>query len=301
MPLTKLTSTDAFVVTDIPNVPATGVVRMGKKILQSSAKDLARSATYTFAVFGMERSGASAGINAEGEAEAEALASFVDEVASLDGIDLNPGKGVTASQLASLQPAVSGLDTQSLTVAGVVAAATWAVGGPLTGVRIAVEGSGSNPTADVVASGLGDAGATVVAPEPGAKPWAIWGSEADILVAGSKPGVLNHQGAAMVKANTVVPWGPIPVTTKAYLMLERAGTTVIPDFVSAAGGLVGAYVGTTTSLTSERSEAVQNRILEILGACASHEEGVLMGAFVRAEDFLAGWTDFSPFGRPLAA
>jgi len=301
MPLTKLTSTDAFVVTDIPNVPATGVVRMGKKILQSSAKDLARSATYTFAVFGMQRSGASAGINADGEAETEAIAAFINEVTSFDGIDLSPGKGVTAAQLASLKPAVSGFDTESLTVAGVVAATTWAVGGPLTGVRIAIEGSGSNPTADLVASGLGDAGATVVTPDPGAKPWAIWGSDVDMIVAGSKPGVLNHQGAAMVKAKAIVPWGPIPVTTKAYLMLERADTTVVPDFVSASGGLVGAYLGTPTSHPSERSEAVQNRILEILGTCASHEAGVLMGAFVQAEEFLASWTDFLPFGRPLAA
>ena len=44
MALTKLSSTDAFVVTDgaDPETPATGVVRTGKKILQSSAQDLAR-------------------------------------------------------------------------------------------------------------------------------------------------------------------------------------------------------------------------------------------------------------------
>jgi hypothetical protein len=52
MALTKLSSTDAFVITDGgSDAPATGVVRTAKKILQSSASDLARSVSYSFAAF----------------------------------------------------------------------------------------------------------------------------------------------------------------------------------------------------------------------------------------------------------
>ena len=62
--LRKLSSTNAFVVTDLIDVPSFGIVRCAKKILQGGAKDLARSMTYTFASFDMQRGGASGGINA---------------------------------------------------------------------------------------------------------------------------------------------------------------------------------------------------------------------------------------------
>jgi glutamate dehydrogenase/leucine dehydrogenase len=300
MALTKMTTTDAFVVTDIPDVPATGVVRMGKKILQSSAKDLARSATYSFAAFGIERSGASAGINAEGGAQADAVDAFVKEVLTIDGVHLNPGKGITAEQLAPLSAGRNADNAQQLTVEGIVTAASWAVGGSLSGITVAVEGRGFNPMADLVATGLELAGADVVTPGPDAKPWMIWGSEVDLLLAGTKPGTLTHQGAGMVKANAVVPWGPIPVTTKAYLMLERAGTRVLPDFVTAAAGLVAPYLKSGTNPV-DAGQAVSSQTATILNECADHEDGVMMGAFVRAEHFLAAWTDYTPFGRPLAA
>ena len=43
--LRKLSSTNAFVVTDLVDVPSFGIVRCAKKILQGGAKDLARSMT----------------------------------------------------------------------------------------------------------------------------------------------------------------------------------------------------------------------------------------------------------------
>ena len=79
--VTKLTSTDAFYVVDLPDAPvATGVVRWAKKILLGGAEDLARSLTYSYAVLGQQVSGASAGINAEPDGRAEAIAHFVTEV-----------------------------------------------------------------------------------------------------------------------------------------------------------------------------------------------------------------------------
>jgi glutamate dehydrogenase/leucine dehydrogenase len=150
-----------------------------------------------------------------------------------------------------------------------------------------------------VAAALGQAGAEVLTIDPDAKPWMIWAADVDLLIAGTKPGTLSHQGAPMVKARAVVPWGPIPVTTKAYLMLERAGTRVLPDFVAAAGGLVAPYL--QSSGAADARAQIARQVSEILPVCAEHDEGVMMGAFVRAEDFLASWTDYSPFGRPLAA
>ncbi len=65
MGLRKLSSTDAFIVTDLEDVPCFGIIRSAPKILQGGAKDLARSMTYTFAAFEMQYGGASGGINAK--------------------------------------------------------------------------------------------------------------------------------------------------------------------------------------------------------------------------------------------
>jgi len=299
MALTKLTSTDAFVVTDVPDAPAAGVVRMGKKILQSSAKDLARSATYSFAAFGIERGGASAGINAEEESDqVTALAAFLDEVASLAAVELTAGKGVRNDQLGQLRHPHAGSD--AVRVSGIVAAAKWANGGSIEGASVAVEGQGDSPTADLLARSLADAGAVVHQAKPDAKPWMIWASDVELLFAGSKPGTLTHQGAPTVKAKAVIPWSPIPVTTKAYLMLERSGVKVLPDFVTAAGGLIGPYLPDSPTDGAELAVLVGTKITDVLESSSGHDEGTLMGACLLAEDFLATWSDFSPFGRPLA-
>ncbi len=101
----KLSTVDAFVVVDLDDAPvATGIVRQGPKILPSGAEDLARSLTYTYASLGMQRSGASAGINAPDDAKAEPIAAFAAEIAAMGGaVLLDPGKGVTAADLAPVR------------------------------------------------------------------------------------------------------------------------------------------------------------------------------------------------------
>ena len=80
----KLDSTNAFIAFDLDEAPgAVGVVRQARKILQDGAKLLARSTTYSFASFEMQRGGASAGISMDEEGRTEAVASFATEVASL--------------------------------------------------------------------------------------------------------------------------------------------------------------------------------------------------------------------------
>ncbi len=307
VPLTKLTTTDAFVVTDIPGAPATGVVRRARKILHSSAADLARSATYAFASFGLERSGASAGINAEGEAAGPAAEAFCAELLGrAPDIHLVPGKGMTSEELRPLHEAAgrhSGAGSKELTAAGVASAIRWACGGSVGDRSVVVEGTGVSPLADLVARALIDEGATIV--EPGGldtKPWLVFSADVDVIACGTKPGVLTHQAAPMITAGAVVPWGPIPVTTKAYVMLRRAGVEVLPDFVTAAGGLVTEYLpGSGSKDVAGLGAQVADEIASILDECAPHPEGVMMAAFERAERFLAGWTDAAIFGRPLAA
>ncbi|MCP3991297.1 MAG: hypothetical protein GY724_19635 [Actinomycetia bacterium] len=304
MALQKLTSTDAFVVVDLPDAPASGVVRRGKKILQSSAKDLARSATYSFGAFGVERSGASAGINAVDEAASEAVAAFVSglvPVAAERRLHLEPGKGVESAQLAELR-AASGVGphagSEAVLVAGITAATAWAFGGSLAGRSVAIEGARSAPP--LLRSSLMAAGATVVdvwgATE---KPWLVWGAEVDAILAGSKPGTLTHQGAGHVKARAVVPWGPLPVTTKAFAQLRQGDEVVVlPDFVTIAGGLLA---GLTDGDEAAVTAAVVPRVTDVLEEAGAHPDGVLLGACYQAEAFIESWQGSKPFGRPLAA
>ncbi len=307
MALTKLSSTDAFVVTDGSNaadstaVPATGVVRTAKKILESSATDLARSVSYSFACFEVQRVGASAGINAVddgvGPASEAFCAELMDRVVS-GSLQLDPGKGTTPDAIAALigaadRPALAG--SVEATVAGVLAAGAWSNGGTLDGASVAVEGRG--PVVDQLLVDLVEAGATVLeVPGVDTKPWMIWGAKADIVFAGSKPGALTHQGVPFVKAKAIVPWGPIPFTTKAFAQLHRAGVVMVPDFLSAAGGLLPGNVDGAVETATE----IADRVTAALKA-SQHDDGVFLGACYRAEAFLASWLEESLFGRPLAA
>ncbi|MFV0524378.1 MAG: hypothetical protein ACK5RL_07775 [Acidimicrobiales bacterium] len=304
MTVQKLNSTDAFVVVDLPDAPASGVVRRARKILQSSASDLARSATYTFASFGIERGGASAGINAPDDAGDVPVEAFTTELLDRVGsgeLMLTAGKGMTPAGVAPFEAATplnASTGTDAATAAGIVAAAAWAAGGSLRDVTVAIEGLGQEPAG--LGAALTAAGATVIEVwGVDEKPWLVWGADVDVLLAGSKPGALTHQAAGTISAKALVPWGPIPMTTKAYAQLKRAGTvTVVPDFVSVAGGLLAPVLdGDAGAVVS----GVVERVTSILDECAGHPEGLFMGACLRAEEFLVGWRGERPFGRPLAA
>jgi hypothetical protein len=172
-------------------------------------------------------------------------------------------------------------------VAGIVAAAGWALGGGLGGRSVAIEGHEQAPAG--LREALVEAGATVADVWGVAdKPWLIWGADVDAILAGSRPGVLTHQGTASVTASAIVPWGPIPVTTKAFIQLQRSGPVVVPDFVSAAGQWL------------DENDDVSTRIVAVLDEAAADEDGVFLGACYRAEAFIETWQSHKPFGRPLA-
>ncbi len=306
MAVRKLESTDGFVIVDFADAPAAGPIRRAKKILQSSATDLARSASYTFASFEMERSGASGGLNAEGDQIAAAVEALTTELApdaEAGKLHLYPGKGMSSDDLAPLSSAAnlnSLAGSDKATTAGVVAAASWAVGGSLDGRKVAIEQSPAAPAPADLAQSLAAVGAEVVdVPGVAEKPWMIWGADVDVILAGTKPGTLTHQGAEFVKASALVPWGQIPFTTKALAQLLKKGdTVVVPDFISAAGGLIAGY------LPGDEGDVIReivSSVAMILTEVGSHDDGPLLAACYRAEAFMAGWQGKAPFGRPMAA
>ena len=180
VPTHKLASVNAFVVFDLEDAEtSSGPVRCAPKILPSSAAELARSATYTFAAHGCKRGGASAGINAKGDERDEAVRAFTDEIAEMAAAGKflpDTGKGMAEEDLHPLRAAdMRGnalfAEHEGMPLAtylhgvGAVAAAGAALGG-LEGRTAAVEGFGSAGLA--AAKELEEQGAKVVAVSTGA-------------------------------------------------------------------------------------------------------------------------------------
>ncbi len=333
----KLSTVDGFVLVDLDTAPGSvGIVRSAPKILVSGAEMLARSITYTFAAFGIQASGASAGVNAKPEERVAALTAFAEEVASFDPpVLLDPAKGIDPANLAVLtakdprrpslrdvHEGVSGAD--ELLASGALAAAE-AASGSLRGRRVVIEGFG--PVGVALARQAVAAGAIVVAVattagsafEPDGfdpvalaeawlsqgeamaksigsaqKPaWAVWGADADVVFCGSKTGAMTHEGAALLKASTVVPLAPVPVTTKALAVMGRNAVSYVPDFVSVAAPLLA-------GLGALEPAACVDKISALITECVGAPEGLFLAGCARAEAFLRTWQDSVPFGRPLA-
>jgi hypothetical protein len=283
----KLDSTDAFVVWDLEGADrSVGIARLAPKILQEGAEMLARSVTYSFAAFGVRASGASAGINAKPEERDEAVAGFVSELtqfASAGTLVLHAGNGLSDTDLAPLTRAeFAPLADDELTAHSAVAA-TEAMIGSLDEKTVAIAGSG--PVADAAAIALGDRGAEVS--EGGID------TPADALLVTGKSGVVDHDGAETVKATTVIPLTPLPVTAKAYAVLRRGGITYVPDFLALAAPLLATC---DPDSGTDPVERVRTTVAEI----ASSGPDTWLVAVGLAEAFLSTWQETLPFGRPLA-
>ena len=263
--------------------PAPGSCASAPKILVDGATLLARSLTYRFASFERQVGGASSGINATPDARAAAVAAFVTEVEPRVGageVLLQAGRGVTADELAPLRavdprPAAYWDTEADLTALGIAVAAEAAAGG-LDGRAVAIEGfdAGGAALARAVAERGGRVVAVVTAvghrgvaggvrprrPRHGVgrprgrsrrrrstarpvRPGPCSAPTSDVLVAGSRPGVIDDRVAAGLVATVVVPGGPVPVTAKGLAVARRSGRMVLPDFVSTAGPLFAWLAG----------------------------------------------------------
>lgn len=339
----RLSTTSAFVVVDLDQAPtADGIVRWARKVLVDSARALARSRTYAWALLEERVSGASAGISAAPDERAAAIAAFVTEVrprVAAGEWSFDAAKGVAAEDLAALaevdtraairsQGGPTGTLTDGLLGAGIAAACRAALGG-LEGVTVAVEGAGASGPA--LAEALLSRGARIAAVGTGRGtvslgsdddtdefvaqwvehgedlptargselgPDAVLGTECDVLVCGSKVGLVDHGVAASLPQRLLVPCGPLPVTTRGLAVAARRGARVLPDFLTTSGPLLSFRPppdATATSLLGRAEEHVGGITTEVL----AHPEGPFLGACYRAEAFLGTWLDQLPFGRPL--
>jgi hypothetical protein len=249
---------------------------------------------------------------------------------------LEEGRGLSAADLGPLRgadprPSQWWGSKEQLRAVGAAAAAQLASGGSLDGRTVAVEGYDGSGAALVGA--LTERGARLVAvgtsggsvadpagldpvavsdawdahgpalveqlgPEAG-RPDGVLAADADVLLVGSKAGVVDHEAAGRVRARLVVPTGPVPVTAKALATLRRAETEVLPDFVT-TGGHLAAWPADGGEVPSDPVAAAAELVEQALGGVLDHPSGALLGACEAAEAFLLTWRDELPFGRPLA-
>jgi hypothetical protein len=128
---------------------------------------------------------------------------------------------------------------------------------------------------------------------------AVLGIEADVLVCGSKIGLVDHDVAASLPQRVLVPCGPLPVTARGLAVARRRDIVVLADFVTTAGPLLAFRPGEGANATN-LLDAADQRVRAGVEEDLTHDEGPLLGACLRAESFLRTWRDELPFGRPLA-
>ncbi|HEY6533038.1 MAG TPA: hypothetical protein VIY72_12075 [Acidimicrobiales bacterium] len=336
----KLSSTDAFVVVDLPDAPiAAGVVRLAPKILVDGAAWLARSQTYQFAAFGRMASGASAGINARIDERAEAIGAFTAELSeevSGGRLALEAGRGLSLEDLAGLQagdarPDEWWAERDELRAAGIASAASVAVGGSLDGRTVALEGV--DRVGLVLVRALAERGASVIsigtsagsviasAPlDPAALEagWLEHGAEMVTVLDGEQ----GSPGAVLGAAVDVVFVGSKagvldheltgavtasvvvpsgPIPVTAKALADlRRAGVTVLPDFVVTGGHLVAWPTDGTAPAGDLRAAAAESVAGVLAEVMDHPAGPLLGACERAEAFLATWCAELPFGRPLA-
>ncbi len=243
------------------------------------------------------------------------------ELAALDAADARSPRRLQAHGATTL--------ADDLEARGILTAAAVAADG-LDGATVSIEGAGT--LGPILVEQLSAAGARVVAvattsgsvlDPAGLDPVALvsdWrehgealpaarGSElgadealrapADVLLCGSKLGVVDHHVAAALSCRVLAPVGVAPVTAKGLAVAGRGGVAVLADFLTLSGRL-HSFVAATDDESDSLATRVAGTTEQLARAALAHDEGPYLGACALAEEFLSTWQEQLPFGRPLA-
>jgi glutamate dehydrogenase/leucine dehydrogenase len=201
--------------------------------------------------------------------------------------------------LAGLTVAIENFDDTGVSVARAVQARGASIVAVSTEAGAAMNAEGFDVDALVAAFGADGASMVASLTDEALPFWRILGATCDVLFAGSKAGLVDHKGAPNVKATLVVPTGAIPYTTKAAIMLERQGSTLLPDFVTTAGATFASLVPGLDD-QSELESTVTARLTDVTKQITGKANTAILEGCHLAEAFLRTWRDELPFGRPFA-
>ena len=124
--------------------------------------------------------------------------------------------------------------------------------------------------------------------------------EADVLVPGTRPGVINRRAAESLppRVRVVAPAANVPYTRSGAEVLHRRGITALPDFVCNAGAVIG-YRSPRVATPEQVLADVEVKITALIAESLAHPDGPLAGSCERAASFLRGWWGDAP-GPPFA-
>jgi glutamate dehydrogenase (NAD(P)+) len=124
--------------------------------------------------------------------------------------------------------------------------------------------------------------------------------EADVVVPGTRPGVMDGRVAELLPpgVRVVAPAANVPYTARGAEVLRQRGVVALPDFVCNAGAVIG-YRSAADATPGEVLAAVEARISELILEALRHQDGPLAGACEVAGTFLRGWWGDPP-GPPFA-
>ena len=278
----ELKSVDGYTIVDVPAAEwKVGPIRSARKVLQRTTTDLVRHATYACAIQRLDACGAAAALNfdraSEGEAPFKAFAQELDEWATEAKFVGSVAMGLSAEEAGpTLQPTAS----EAVEMAALSAAAS----SPVEAQSFAIVSSDEEPELRAALGGN----------EVGAFDdlSAALSSGVDVLFVRGKTGCLDHAVLADTNVRNVIGLQPLTTTARGLAVAGRAGTIIVPDYISAAGPILAALGLSRAEITNETRTAV-GRI-----------KGAGVETFVRAcelaEEHLRTMTNTLPFGRPLA-
>jgi glutamate dehydrogenase (NAD(P)+) len=134
-----------------------------------------------------------------------------------------------------------------------------------------------------------------------APPAELFNAEADVLVPGARPGVINTQVARSLApaVRVVAPAANVPYTSGGAEVLRGRGIAALPDFVCNTGAVLG-YRSAPGDTPDQVLAAVAARISEIISGVLNHPSGPLLAACDDAAAFLRSWWGEPP-APPFAA
>ena len=276
---------DGYGMVDIGGAPlAVGPVRSAKKVLKRTTEDLIRHATYALAIHGIDGCGGAAALNHDRKADDQTpIATFAAELttwATSTNFTGTAGLGLGAAEIgANLHgSAASANELIAASAAGCLAEET---------STVVIVSDGDEPALRAL---LGKNLLVTVEPDLAT----ALTSGADAAFVRSKTGALDHATLTDVNVSRVVGLQPLTTTARGLAVAGRAGTVIVPDFVSAAGPYLAAAM--------DNSDPVAVAATTASSMAKLTNQGVAM--FVRAcelaEEHLGTWTSDLPFGRPLA-
>jgi glutamate dehydrogenase (NAD(P)+) len=136
---------------------------------------------------------------------------------------------------------------------------------------------------------------------PVGPPGRLFTVDADVVVPGTRPGVISRRAAESLPpgVRVVAPAANVPYTAEGADVLRRRGIVALPDFVCNAGAVIG-YRSAREATPEQVLADVEDRIAELILQAMEHPGGPLAGACDHAAAFLRGWWGDAP-GPPFAA